>query len=39
MLYVTKQGTIFGINYLEDYVKTLSQDEINDRANFAYEFV
>ena len=27
----------FGINYLEDYVKTLSQDEINDRANFAYE--
>jgi len=27
----------FGINYLEDYIKTLSQEEIEDRAEFAYE--
>ena len=27
----------FGINYLEDYIKTLSPEEINDRAEFAYE--
>ena len=27
----------FGINYLEDYLKTLSPEEIEDRAQFAYE--
>ena len=27
----------FGINYLEDFVKTLSPEEIQDRAEFAYE--
>ena len=27
----------FGINYLEDYVKTLSPEEVEDRAQFAYE--
>lgn len=27
----------FGINYLEDFNKTLSKDEIEDRARFAYE--
>ena len=27
----------FGINYLEDYIKTLSPEEINERAEFAYE--
>ena len=27
----------FGINYLEDFIKTLSQEEINERAEFAYE--
>ena len=27
----------FGINYLEDYIKTLSPEEIEDRAQFAYE--
>ena len=27
----------FGINYLEDYIKTLSPEEIEDRAEFAYE--
>ena len=27
----------FGINYLEDFNKTLSEDEIEDRARFAYE--
>ena len=27
----------FGINYLEDYLKTLSPEEINERAEFAYE--
>ena len=27
----------FGINYLEDYIKTLSPEEIEDRAMFAYE--
>ncbi len=27
----------FGINYLEDYIKTLSKEEIEDRAQFAYE--
>ena len=27
----------FGINYLEDYLTTLSPEEINERAQFAYE--
>ena len=27
----------FGVNYLEEFVKTLSQDEKEDRAQFAYE--
>ena len=27
----------FGINYLEDFIKTLSPQEIEDRAEFAYE--
>ena len=27
----------FGVNYLEDFVKTLSEKERNDRAEFAYE--
>ena len=27
----------FGINYLEEFVKTLSPEEISERANFAYE--
>ena len=27
----------FGINYLEEYIKTLSQEEIEERAQFAYE--
>ena len=27
----------FGINYLEDYIKTLTPEEIEDRAQFAYE--
>ena len=27
----------FGINYLEDYIKTLSPEEIEERAEFAYE--
>tara|TARA_B100000029_G_C17566112_1_gene955093 strand:+ start:59 stop:1165 length:1107 start_codon:yes stop_codon:yes gene_type:complete len=27
----------FGINYLEDFVKTLSPKEVEDRAEFAYE--
>ena len=27
----------FGINYLEDFVKTLSPEEIEERAEFAYE--
>ena len=27
----------FGINYLEDFVKTLSPDEIEERAEFAFE--
>jgi ribonucleotide reductase beta subunit family protein with ferritin-like domain len=27
----------FGINYLEDYLKTLSPEELNERAQFAYE--
>ena len=27
----------FGINYLEDFVKTLSPEELEDRAEFAYE--
>ena len=27
----------FGINYLEDFNKTLTKDEIEDRARFAYE--
>ena len=27
----------FGINYLEEYIKTLSPEEIEDRAQFAYE--
>ena len=27
----------FGINYLEDFIKTLSPEEIEDRAEFAYE--
>ena len=27
----------FGINYLEDYIKTLTPEEIEERAEFAYE--
>lgn len=27
----------FGVNYLEDFVKTLSKEEIDERAEFAYE--
>ena len=27
----------FGVNYLEDYVKTLTEEEKNERAEFAYE--
>jgi hypothetical protein len=27
----------FGVNYLEEFVKTLSQDEREERAQFAYE--
>ena len=27
----------FGVNYLEDYLKTLSKSEIEDRAQFAFE--
>ena len=27
----------FGINYLEEYIKTLSPEEIEERAQFAYE--
>ena len=27
----------FGVNYLEEFVKTLSEEEKNDRAQFAYE--
>jgi len=27
----------FGINYLEEFVKTLSPEEVEDRAQFAYE--
>lgn len=27
----------FGINYLEDFVKTLSPEEVEERAQFAYE--
>lgn len=27
----------FGVNYLEEFVKTLSQEEIEERAQFAYE--
>ena len=27
----------FGINYLEEYIKTLSPEEIQERAQFAYE--
>tara|TARA_A200000159_G_scaffold33571_1_gene30200 strand:+ start:2727 stop:3827 length:1101 start_codon:yes stop_codon:yes gene_type:complete len=27
----------FGINYLEDFIQTLSPEEINERAEFAYE--
>ena len=27
----------FGINYLEDFIKTLTPEEINERAEFAYE--
>ena len=27
----------FGVNYLEDYLKTLSKNEIEDRAQFAFE--
>jgi hypothetical protein len=27
----------FGVNYLEDFIKTLSQEEIEERAQFAYE--
>ena len=27
----------FGVNYLEEFVKTLSHDEKEDRAQFAYE--
>jgi hypothetical protein len=27
----------FGVNYLEEYVKTLSEEEKNERADFAYE--
>lgn len=27
----------FGVNYLEDWIKTLPQEEIEDRAEFAYQ--
>ena len=27
----------FGVNYLEDWIKTLPEDEIEDRAEFAYQ--
>lgn len=27
----------FGVNYLEEYIKTLSEEEKNERAQFAYE--
>ncbi|GAB5415096.1 MAG: hypothetical protein Cons2KO_26990 [Congregibacter sp.] len=27
----------FGVNYLEEFIKTLSQEEIEERAQFAYE--
>jgi len=27
----------FGVNYLEDFLKTLSEEEVEDRAMFAYE--
>lgn len=27
----------FGVNYLEEHIKTLSQEEIEERAQFAYE--
>jgi para-aminobenzoate N-oxygenase AurF len=27
----------FGVNYLEDWIKALSEDEIEERAQFAYE--
>ena len=27
----------FGINYLEEFVETLTEDEKEDRAQFAYE--
>ena len=27
----------FGVNYLEDWIKALSEEEIEDRAQFAYE--
>ena len=27
----------FGVNYLEEYVQTLSEKEVHDRAQFAYE--
>ena len=27
----------FGVNYLEDYLKTLKKSEIEDRAQFAFE--
>jgi len=27
----------FGVNYLEDYIKNLTQEEIEERAQFAYE--
>ena len=27
----------FGVNYLEDFLKTLSKEEVEDRAMFAYE--
>jgi ribonucleotide reductase beta subunit family protein with ferritin-like domain len=27
----------FGVNYLEDFLSTLSEEEVEDRAMFAYE--
>jgi hypothetical protein len=27
----------FGVNYLEDFLKTLTEEEVEDRAMFAYE--
>ena len=40
LLYVIRdeaRHVTFGVNYLEDYLKTLSKSEIEDRAQFAFE--